>query len=261
MVGRYAIVVITVAVLALAGCATERRAPSQVQNSPLDAARGADENARLYTDLIRKLIDQERYYAALAHLQSRERQFGRTDELRLLRADIRRKMGDGEAARPLYEDLLDGRFSAQANHGIGLIVAPNDLAEGTRYLERAVSQSPTDARMRNDLGYALLRQGRIREARLQLTTAYQLEGGNELNRNNYILLLLATGETARAERIAANAGVSDTVMADLREQAEALPRAGAPASGVGVPQARRRAAEPPGTGDPATPVRVGGGGG
>ena len=252
-------VVVLLAALALAGCASERRAPSQLQNSPLDEARGADENARLYTDLIRNLIDQERFYAALAHLESRERAFGRTDELRLLRADIRRKMGDGEAARPLYEDLLDSRFSAQANHGIGLIVAPNDLAGGTRYLERAVSQSPTDARMRNDLGYALLRQGRIRDARLQLTTAYQLDGGNELNRNNYILLLLAMGETARAERIAANAGVSDTVMADMREQAAALPRAGASASRADVQP--RQPADTSGMRDAATPARVGGGGG
>ncbi|MES1925926.1 hypothetical protein [Salinisphaera sp. T31B1] len=264
---RLAAFCLCLVVLVLAGCASDRSASPRVAGTPLAQARGADENAKLYTDLIRQLISQDRLYAALAHLQAREQEFGVDDELRLLRADILRKMGERESAEALYKKLLDTDYDAQANHGLGLIYANDDIARGTRYLQRAVDAAPTNAQMRNDLGYALLREGRMGQARIELTTAYQLDQDNELNRNNYILLLLSEGRNTRAARIAAASGVSDATMAQLRTEAGQL----TPSAAI-TPAGKPRPSDTPGaigTGAPAPPVRqtspsaagVGGGGG
>jgi len=239
--------------LILAGCASERVSPRKLSAATLDQARGPDENALLYTDLIRQMIAQDRVYAALAHLQAREREFGVTDELRLLRADILRRMGDAPAATSLYRQLLDGAYAGQAQHGLGLVLSAADPAAGLAHLEKAVALVPTDARMRNDLGYALLRRGDYPGARLQLATAYQRDEDNELNRNNYILLLLVQGENRRAARIAARSPIDAGVMRQLRRQAQTI--AGPQAGDSMHPSTTAVSSGPPAT------SAVGGGGG
>ncbi len=218
------LLILAAVLLATSACATERAAASRLERSALDQARGPEENARLYTDLVRKLIDEERLYAAFAHLQALEQRFGRTGELRLLRADILRKMGRTAEAQTLYQTLSDGPYAGYADHGLGLIYARDDLAKGTRYLQRAVDRLPTNARMRNDLGYALLEAGRLSAARLHLATAYQLDPDSRLSRNNYILLLLIEGNEGRAQRIAGEHGVAPAVVRDLQNQALELSR-------------------------------------
>lgn len=249
---------ITLACLsAMAGCASERVSPRTMPGATLDQARGPDENARLYTDLIRQMMAQDRFYAALAHLEAREREFGVSDELRLLRADILRRMDDKDAATVLYRQLLDSPFAGQAHHGLGLVLSPSDPARGLEHLEKAVAQVPTDARMRNDLGYALLRQGDYRGARLQLATAYQLDEDNELNRNNYILLLLVEGDAQRAAGIAARSHVGANLMRELRNEARMIAGRGAD-DVIQSPEP-----PPPPTPESASSARpaVGGGGG
>lgn len=224
------LLLLIVTVVMAGGCVSERASPS-FQRSTLDKARSPEENAELYTDLVQKMIAEDRLYAALAHLEEREQQFGRTDQLRVLRADILRKMGNPGEAERIYKKLHGTRFAGQADHGLGLIYARNNLQQGTTYLQRAVDRVPTDARMRNDLGYALLRQGRIRDARVQLATAYELDEKNKLNRNNYILLLLAEGNTGRARHIARRSEVSAQTMEALRDEARRLTAAAASSSG------------------------------
>lgn len=214
--------IVLAAVAISAGCAAPRAPVGGSDKALLDAARGPDENRRLHTDLIQEMIEQDRLYAGLAHLEAQEKEFGSSRELRLLRAEILRKLGRTAEAETLYEGLLNTEYAGRAQHGLGLIYAPRNLELGTRYLRRAVESRPTDARIRNDLGYALMRQGELEEARLHLATAFQLDNGAELSRNNYILLLLLEGREAEARRVATKAAVPETLMADLREQARTL---------------------------------------
>lgn len=207
-------------VLPLLGCATPNVSGSASDRAMLDAARGPEENRRLHTDLIREMIQQDRLYAGLAHLEAQQKEFGDSRELRLLRAEILRKLGRNDEAEDLYRDLLDTRHAGLAEHGLGLIYAPRSLGLGVRHLRRAVKLRPTDARIRNDLGYALMRQGKLDEARLHLATAFQLEDGADLSRNNYILVLLLDGDEAEARRVAANAQVTASLMTRLRERAQ-----------------------------------------
>lgn len=194
-------------------------------NSPeqlLSEARGPEENRKLHTDLIREMIAQDRLYAAYAHLQAQEKNFGDNQELKLLRAEIQRKLGRNEEAEAVYKTLLDTPYAGYAQHGLGLIYATRDIDRGTRYLRKAVASRPTDARIRNDLGYALIRQKNYEEARLHLATAFQLSSGSELSRNNYILILLLDGDEAAVRRIAAQARIPEAEMAALRAQASEL---------------------------------------
>lgn len=223
--------IVLVAAATLAACAVPQKPVGGSDRAVLDAARGPEENRRLHTDLIQQMIEQDRLYAGLAHLEAQEKEYGSSVELKLLRAEILRKLGRTSEAETLYEGLLNTRYAGRAQHGLGLIYAPRNLDLGTRYLRRAVELRPTDARIRNDLGYALMRQGELEEARLHLATAFQLDDGSELSRNNYILLLLLEGREAEARRVATKAAVPETLMADLRERARTLEeRAASPAA-------------------------------
>jgi len=191
----------------------------------LDQARGPEETKRLHTDLIREMVSKDRLYAAMAHLEAQEKKFGRTPELRLLRAEILRKLERLEPSEKLYKSLLETGFEGRAQHGLGLIYARQDIDLGIEYLRKAVQARPTDARIRNDLGYALLKARRFEDARLHLATAYQLDGKSDLGRNNYLLLLLIQGEEGQANRVARESDIGPETMNELRQQAKAMRQA------------------------------------
>lgn len=215
-----------VAALVLGGCATSHDRPTRNllsgDDTPLAAATGPKEDAKLYSDLIERLIKQDKLYAAMAHLEERQEAFGNTDQLRVLRADILRKMGQSAQARAIYNQLLKTQYAARANHGLGLIYAESDLSRGTAYLKTAVDSAPTNAQMRNDYGYALMRQNQYDKAYTQLATAYQLDEKNQLNENNFIVLLLVMGHTNRAHQVAADNHISRKTMKHLRHEAHGL---------------------------------------
>ena len=206
----------------LAGCAGLQAQPGDAPEQLLSQARGPEENRKLHTDLIREMIDQDRLYAAYAHLQAQEKQFGGNLELKLLRAEIQRKLGRSAEAESNYKALLNTPYEGYAQHGLGLIYAQRDIETGTQYLLKAVDSRPTDARIRNDLGYALMRQKKYSDARLHLATAFQLDSGSNLSRNNYILILLLNGDEATARRVAAQTRIDEQQMARLRDQAASL---------------------------------------
>ena len=76
--------------------------------------------------------------------------------------------------------------------------------------------------MRNDLGYAQMRQHKLTQARLNLATAYQLDSGFELARNNYIVVLLLDGDERSARQVAGESRITRDELGRLRAQAAAL---------------------------------------
>lgn len=185
----------------------------------------------MHVDLIRKMLDQEQYYAALAHIQQQQRSSGNSDELRYLEAEAQRQLGDDAAAEKLYRNLLRGRLAGDAYHGLGLLYAPRNLATSVQYLREAAQRRPTDAKVRNDLGYALLRAGRYAEAMPELSTAVELDPANDKARNNLVLLLMVTRDEEGVRRVVEQAGITPETVARLRSDAQAL-QARAAGSGV-----------------------------
>lgn len=231
--------------LALAACAaTGASAPSASLRPAADAAmplpRAREEPLNdfgsaapeVYTDLIRRMIEQQQYYAALAHIQEQQVRSGNSDELRYLEAEARRQLGQADAAEKLYRGLLRGGHAARAYRGLGLLSVQRDLPAAVELFREAVKRAPTDVDIRNDLGYALMLAGRYREALPEIATAVELDPESVKARNNLIVLLMLSRDEAGVKRVAEAGDVPAKTIAQLRRQAERL---GGPVTRRGTP--------------------------
>lgn len=222
-------VVLLFAAMLLLGCGSTRSVERQVDSGaePLPQPNPA-EDRRIHLDLIRRMIAQDQNYAALAHIQAQQR-VGNSDELRLLEADVRRKLGQLAAAQQLYQGLLTTSFAAQSYHGLGLITASRDPAQSLAYLRRAVQLAPTDVELRNDLGYALMLARRYPEALPELSTAVELGPNSEKSRNNLVILMILMRDERAVQRIVRESNVDASTLAGLRKQAQNLATSSLPA--------------------------------
>lgn len=199
---------------------TIRSGPVRVA-SPSPA--GGGEDAALHTELIRGLLEQGQFYAAIAHIEAQRGQGLDSPELRWLEADARRRLRQFDQAEALYRSLLRGPYGAQAEHGLGLIAAQRgQAAQAIAAFERAVRRAPTRAEFRNDLGYAYLNAGRFEEALIQLATATELAPGDARARGNLVLLLLVTGDRDRARAVAETSNLPPERFTRLEEEAQNL---------------------------------------
>src|SRR3546814_6584484 len=83
------------------------------------------------------MLNQQQYYAALAHIQQQQRVSGNNDQLRYLEAEAHRQLGQASQAEALYRGLLNGKLAADAYHGLGLLYARRDLGASVQYLREA----------------------------------------------------------------------------------------------------------------------------
>lgn len=217
------------AVTLLAGC--QGSGFGQVEREiDLDGNRKAE--AQVYTDLIAQLLNQEQYFAALAHIEEHRIDVGPQPRLSLFEAQALYGLRYDGQARAIYLDLLGGAYDGFAHHGLGLIAArAGRLDQALPRFIRAVQSRPTDVAMRNDLGYALMQAGRFDDARLQLSTSLELSPSNTRAQTNLMLLMLTTGDEQGARRLADAAGLNSNELASLREQARRMQREIAASSG------------------------------
>lgn len=189
-----------------------------------EAARERESGREVYSDLIRGMLKQRQFYAALAHIQEQQRALGGAPpaELRLLEAEARRELGQHAHSERLYRGLLTSAYDAEAYHGLGLLYAPRDLDQAVGHLRQAVQRRPTSVEARNDLGYALMLAGRYTEALPEFATAIELDPAGDKARNNLVILLLLTGDEAGVKRVTAEAQLPAETLARLRKQAQSL---------------------------------------
>lgn len=202
---------------ALCACAAPQRVdrlePPAVRDRPSAEAAG------VHADLVRTMLAQGQYYAALAHIEELRNQHGSSDLLDVLQAEALRELGRTGEAEQLYQQLLQTGYAGEANHGLGLIYSQRNPAYGLRFLAEAVRREPTDVLMRNDYGFALMQAGHHEQALAQLATAMELAPGSERARNNLLILLMLTGDEAGVRRVAAAGGLDNAELAVLRQQA------------------------------------------
>ncbi|MCC2655383.1 MAG: hypothetical protein K0Q76_491 [Panacagrimonas sp.] len=207
------------------GCATATR--RQMDRTIDESVRSDTPESRreVHAELIRGMIDSGQYYAAIAHVQAQVQQGGPTQQLQLLEAEARRRLGQNTEAQAIYRELLKSRdYQADAYYGLGLISAKTDLRTGVWQLQQAVQRRPADPDMRNDLGYALILSRRYREALNELATAVELEAGRAESkaRNNLVLLMIVTGDEPAVRRIVSETGMSPETLSGLRRRAQTL---------------------------------------
>lgn len=175
---------------------------------------------QVHLELIRSMLDHGQYYAALAHIEDQRRTAGDSPPLQLMEADARRELDQFDRAQALYQGLLAGPLAGQAYHGLGLLYAERgDLADGIAALRQAAERLPTDAGVRNDLGYALMQDGQYRAAMPELATAAELEPDRVRSRKNLIMLMFLMGDPAAAQRLATQAGLGAGDLQKLRLRA------------------------------------------
>ena len=214
----------------MVGCASSSQRALDQQVSAQIRGEQPGDRQQVHLDLIRGMLAQKQYYAALAHVEAQKQTQSENADLKLLEAEARRRLGQKEAALQIYRELLASERVAEAYHGLGLSNAGSDLDTAVWQLQQAVQRKPTDAEMRNDLGYALMIAGRHGEALTELATAVELEAGNGDGkaRNNLVILMMLTGNETAVRRLAAESGMSDEALAGLRRQAQSLKRRPAP---------------------------------
>jgi Flp pilus assembly protein TadD len=241
---RQATAALTLGLALLAGCATT---PGGGPSPAAATAEGAPAR-QLHTDLVREMIAQGRYYAALAHIEELQKTGGPREELLLLHAQVLSKLGRKDQAEQEYKQLLASPFAGEARHGLGLLYADRNYRLSLQYLREAAQLRPTDPDIRNDYGYALLMGGQYPEGRLQLATAHELDSAVDKYRNNYVLALLLLKDEAEVERVRRRTELSDKVLQNLRAQAQGWPAvvqrtvATAPAAAPPAPAASAPAA-------------------
>lgn len=215
-------VVMLGALLGCSACALPRPLDAASASTPVNRSSDRPDDPvdrEVYRDLIGSMLENHQYYAALAHVQQQQQRSGNTPELKYLEAEARRNLGQVAQADALYRSLLRGDMAAQAYHGLGLLHADRQPAQAVAFLQEAARRRPTDAEIRNDLGYALLRMRRYDEAMPEFATAVELAPGSERARNNLLLLLFARRDDAAAAKMIREAGIPADTVARLRRQA------------------------------------------
>lgn len=200
----------------LAGCAV----PSQHALDGAACSTSLEPAAGTRLAMVRKVMDDGQPYAALAHLEALPHHGEQAD---LLRADILRRIGRREEAGALYRQLLSGCLAGLGHHGLGLLASADGLsAVAIDHFRKARAVLPVDARVRNDLGYALLLSGSLDEARHELLTAQDLAPSDRKVAFNLVLLHYLSGNTARAEDWARRHQASPQELAQLKARATRL---------------------------------------
>ena len=190
---------------------------------PATKSRETGDTAAVHVDLIRGLLAQGQYYAALAHIDDERQQSGDSDELRALRGDALASLGRTAEAEATYRSLLKGPQASEAYHGLGMLRVRTDPTAGISFLRAAVQQRPTSAEWRNDLGYALMSLGRLQEALTELATATELAPGEERYRNNLVILLILKKDEAGLVRLVKQWNVTPATLSELRKRALSVP--------------------------------------
>jgi Flp pilus assembly protein TadD len=174
--------------------------------------------------MIRKLLDGGRPYAALAHLDATGVKGEAAD---LLRADILRRIGQRDEAGKYYQGLLNTCLAGAGHQGLGLLAGEaGQLPASLDHLRKAGAALPADARVRSDLGYALLLSGDLEGAKLELLTAQDLDPEDRKAALNLLLLFYRVGDAARADAVVRRYKIGEDEGARLRERAAALAEQG-----------------------------------
>lgn len=186
---------------------------------------------------IEQLLREGKPYAALAQLDALASLGTRPPQLDLARADALRRIDRLGPAEELYRRLLDGCLQGRAWHGLGLLQAQRGLhVDSIASLEKARNLLPTDARVRNDLGYALLLAQRFDDARFEFLTVLELVPGDARAARNLVLLTLREGRPDKARELAASLGLDATTVERLAQSNAATPQPPLPATALNPAQ-------------------------
>lgn len=223
--------------LSLGGCGTlkDQYAASADAQQRATAEASADTRAgaaidtkATYLRLVEQMQTEGLWFASLAHIDALEQRWGVSPESTRARADALRQTGQAALSEAAYKRLMGTPLESAGYRGLGLVAgARGSYPEAVQLLKQAQRQTPTDALLLSDLGYASLRAGQVAEARLPLMQALQLRPDNTQAQANLALYLEATGQSEQANKLMDANRMPAATRAAVREAAQQL-RTGAP---------------------------------
>lgn len=221
--------------LAITGCANtkDQYAASADAQQRAAAEASADTKAGMAIDskgTYLKLVDQMQkeglWFASLAHIDALEQRWGVSPESTRMRADALRQTGQAALSADAYKRLMGTALESAGFRGLGLLAgARGNYTEAAQLLRQAQRQTPTDALLLSDLGYASLRAGQIEEARLPLMQALQLQPDSAQAQSNLALYFEVTGQGNEANSLMESSRLTAAARTAVRDAAEQL-RAG-----------------------------------
>ena len=216
--------------LGLGGCAAANQ-PAPPPMAAATAAHKPDEQG-LYLQLVERMEKERQWYAALAYLDEYHRHWPENAQTWYLRARALRATGQLKESQGFYQKLLDGPLSAYGYEGLGLVAAAQGQSgEALREFRKAARQSPTNADILNNLGYAALVAKDLRLAKDSLFKAGQLAPDDQRIWSNIALYYLEAGEPLRAQEVMDKRNMSWAERNAIRARATAL-TGGAPGHGA-----------------------------
>jgi Flp pilus assembly protein TadD len=211
-------VIAALGLVLLSGCATDGSAPWLAQGTSSGCAKPTSDQ-ELALNMAQDMADEGRLHASLANLESLPLTL---PEVRLRKARVLRLLGSNEAG-PLYKSLLGTCRAAEGEHGLGqLAAARGDNGQALMHLQAAVKLSPTDEKIRNDLGVVYLNQLKLDQARFQFLTAIELKQSDTLAALNLVTLLIYQDDWTQAAELVSRTGLTPDQVNDAQARAEKL---------------------------------------
>lgn len=186
------------AALALAGCqtapATPRTAAGEQTMPP------TPQEDQVFLALIRGMNDKGQSQAALAFLDDYLKRNPNDIGGLTLRGDALLRTGQIDAAEAVFVDLDRRRVQPAAAFGLGQVRAKvNDWAGASAQFARAAEAAPTDTRILNNYGFALLKLQQYPKAYDVLARAVQLSPDNQQIKTNFVIAALNSGHDREAQ--------------------------------------------------------------
>lgn len=204
--------------LLLGGCASNGATPWSALTNTASCGKLTSEE-QLSLNLADDMANDGKLHASLANLQSLPDNLA---DVRLRKAKVYRLLGRSEA-EPLYRSLLGSCLAAEAEHGLGqLAAAKGDNGLAQAHLQRAARLSPTDEKIRNDLGVVYLNQLRVEDARFEFLTAMELKQSDQLAALNLVTLLIYQDDWSRAAELVGRIGLSPAQVTEAQARAQRL---------------------------------------
>jgi len=210
---------VMLAVLLLSGCAGQNGAPWLALQGNATSCAKPDSSQELALSMADEMLADGRPHASLAHLEEMPSEL---IQVRIRKAKVLRLLGSSEA-EPLYRSLLGTCMGAEAEHGLGqLAVARGDNVQARQHLMRAARLTPTDEKIRNDLGVVYLNLGDFDKARFEFLTAIELKDSDRLAAVNLVTLLLYQDKWQQAADLVSRLGLSAAQFNEAQARAEQL---------------------------------------
>lgn len=188
--------------LGLAGCKSSA-GPARNISGEQTPRPSAEEDA-LYIAIIRNMIERDQSQAALAFLDDYLKRRPGDVEALTLKGEALLRTGQIDEADKVYIELDRRRVQPVAAFGLGQVRAKvGDWKGAVPQFARAAASAPTDPRVLNNYGFALLNTEDYAKAYGVLARAAQISPQNQQIRTNFAIAAFKGGREAEVEQILA----------------------------------------------------------